>query len=78
MTDPKHLSNKELVDKFYQTCNPTCSPEEFNRRYVLKDEILRRLEEPWREKVKKEKFFDEEKFEPWRSEGDCVKWEKKE
>jgi len=49
MTDiTKHIDNKELVIELGETNNPTWSPEELKRKNDLKDEILRRLNEPWR------------------------------
>ena len=47
MTKPEHLSNKELVDEFYDNKRPSRSLEEQNRRDLLKEELLRRLNEPW-------------------------------
>ena len=48
MTDPKYLSNKELVDELYESNNPTWSVEEHDRKKLLRDELIDRLEEPWR------------------------------
>lgn len=48
MSEPKHLSNKELVDELISLDNPTGSLEEQQRKSVLIREVLRRLNEPWR------------------------------
>jgi len=47
MTDVKYLSDKEIVNELYKTCNPSRSLEESERRMSLKKEILRRLKAPW-------------------------------
>lgn len=48
--EPKLMSNQELVDEFDSLPNPTWSPRMNNRRKILKTEVLRRLNEPWRKK----------------------------
>ena len=53
MMDVKYLSNKELVNEIFETCCPSRSPEEYERRHRLKEEILRRLKEPINKKIKK-------------------------
>lgn len=44
----EHLSNEELVEKFFNTMNPTWSSEKHKERLALRNEALRRLNEPWR------------------------------
>ncbi|KKK48825.1 hypothetical protein LCGC14_3141190, partial [marine sediment metagenome] len=45
MTDVKHLSNKELVDELLEYTPQVAQCERCDE---LGDEILRRLNEPWR------------------------------
>jgi len=54
MTDLEHLSNEELVSKFFNIMNPTWSEEEHNEKLALREEILRRLNEPWRKQKESE------------------------
>ena len=55
MTEPKHLSNKELVYEAMQMRDLYFSSTAMTRHEELKKELLRRLEEPWRNpKVSKE------------------------
>ena len=48
LTEPKYLSDKELVNELYESNNPTWSEEEDDRKKLLRDELIDRLEEPWR------------------------------
>ncbi len=53
MTIIEHLSNQELVDEYHNCNNVAWSEEEHSRRELLKKEMLRRLNEPWR-RIKEE------------------------
>ncbi len=61
MTDVKHLSNKELVDELLEYTPQVAQCERCDE---LGDEILRRLNEPWRaikeefEAAKDKKLYD--------------------
>lgn len=47
MRDPKYLSNKELVDEL-RWITSSLSETTRKRKKELFDEVLRRLNEPWR------------------------------
>ena len=48
MSTLEHLSNEELVKELYERINPTYIKVNILRRKALRDEILKRLNEPWR------------------------------
>ena len=45
MVEPKDLSNQELVDEYHKCRNVAWTEEEHNRRWLLREEMLRRLNE---------------------------------
>lgn len=49
VTEVKYLSNLELINELCEIKNPTWSAEERDRKVLLINETLRRLNEPWRQ-----------------------------
>ena len=48
MSTLEHLSNEELISEFYELNKPPRTLEETYKRIKMRDEILKRLNEPWR------------------------------
>ena len=48
MRNVKYLSNQELTEELYESKNPTWSIEEQDRKKLLRDELIDRLNEPWK------------------------------